>query len=246
MQLGVFSVVPAKWFGRSLVCVYLRIIPQNFGNYPPAWMADQPPSCLKDARGLGETQYRVPSKVDYFEPISGVESNLVYNSFLIGRPMLAMRIKDALRAVDVLSRRTDVNPSKIFVLGEGAGGVMAEFVAALDRRVTGIAVAGTLLDYRQIIDTGNYAIHVDLFLPQILRYFDLPELAAEIAPRPFLLLDSQDALKRALSLESVKQEMRMGLRTYQLLGASSQLSMQTTPDRNTRLEVILQWLNRLR
>ena len=56
-----------------------------------------------------------------------------------------------------------------------------------DRRVAGVAVANALLNYRQIIETGNYAIHVNLFLPQILRYFDLPDLAVGITPRPFLL-----------------------------------------------------------
>jgi len=203
-------------------------------------------ACAIDVRGLGETQYRIQSKVDYFEPISGVEANMVYNSFLIGKPMLAMRIKDALRAVDVLSRRSDADPSKIFVLGEGGAGVMAQFVAALDRRVAGVAVVNALLNYRQIIETGNYAIHVNLFLPQILRYFDLPDLAVGITPRPFLLLDSQDASKSPLPVETVRQELRLALQTYQLLGASARLSLQTTPDRNAQLQAIFEWLNGLR
>jgi cephalosporin-C deacetylase-like acetyl esterase len=203
-------------------------------------------ACAIDVRGLGETQYRIQSKVDYFEPISGVEANMVYNSFLVGKPMLAMRVKDALRAVDLLSQRSDADPSKIFVLGESGGGVMAQFVAALDRRVAGVAVVNTLLNYRQIIETGNYSIHVNLFLPQILRHFDLPDLTVGITPRPFLLLDSQDASKKPLPVETIRQELRLALQTYQLVGAGSRLSLQTTPDRNAQLQVIFEWLNRLR
>jgi cephalosporin-C deacetylase-like acetyl esterase len=202
--------------------------------------------CAIDPRGLGETQYRIQSKVDYFQPISGVETNMVYNSFLVGRPMLAMRIKDALRAVDLLNQRSDTDLSKIYVFGEGAGGVIAQFVAALDRRVSGVAVVNALLNYRQIVETGNYAIHVSLFLPQILRHFDLPELAVGITPRPFLLLDSQDALKKPLQENTIRQELQFALQTYQLLGASSRLSLQTTSDRNAQLQAVFEWLSRLR
>jgi cephalosporin-C deacetylase-like acetyl esterase len=202
--------------------------------------------CAIDPRGLGETQYRIQSKVDYFQSISGVETNMVYNSFLVGRPMLAMRIKDALRAVDLLNQRSDADLSKIYVLGEGAGGVIAQFVAALDRRVSGVAVVNALLNYRQIVETGNYAIHLSLFLPQILRHFDLPELAVGITPRPFLLLDSQDALKRPLQEKTIRQELQLALQTYQLLRASSRLSLQTTSDRNAQLQAVFEWLSRLR
>ena len=80
--------------------------------------------CAIDPRGLGETQYKVETKVNYFHPSLGVEENLVYNSFLTGKPMLAMRIKDSLRAVDLLSQRPEVETSKIYVLGVGGGGLM--------------------------------------------------------------------------------------------------------------------------
>jgi cephalosporin-C deacetylase-like acetyl esterase len=201
--------------------------------------------CAIDPRGLGETQYQIQGKADYFQPISGVETNMTYNSFLVGRPMLAMRIKDALRAVDLLSQRPDANPSQIYVLGEDGGGIMAQFVAALDRRVAGVAAVNTLLNYRQIIETGNYAIHVSLFLPQILRHFDLPELAVGIAPRPLLLLDSRDPMRKPLLEKTMRQELQLASQTYRMLGAGARLSLQTTSGRNAQLQAVIEWLSRL-
>jgi cephalosporin-C deacetylase-like acetyl esterase len=202
--------------------------------------------CAIDPRGIGEGQYQIQGKSDYFQPVSGVETNMTYNSFLVGRPILAMRIKDALRAVDLLSQRSDAKPSQIYVLGENGGGIMAQFVAALDRRVAGAAAVNTLLNYRQIIETGNYAIHVNLFLPQILRHFDLPELAIGISPRPFLLLDSRDAMKQPLPEKTIRQELRLASQAYQMLGAGSRLSVQITSDRGAQLEAVIEWLSRLK
>ena len=197
--------------------------------------------CAIDPRGLGETQCKIESKVDYFHPSLGVEENLVYNSFLIGKPMLAMRIKDSLRALDLLSQRSEVEASKIYVLGAGGGGLMAQFVTALDRRVAGTASVNALLSYRQIIETGNYAVHVNLFLPEVLRYFDLPEVAAGVAPRPFLLLNAQDPMKRPLSAERVQQELQSAGQSYQLLGARERLHIQVAEDKAGRDKIIMEW-----
>jgi hypothetical protein len=49
-----------------------------------------------------------------------------------------------------------------------------------------------------------------------------------------------------LPVETVRQELRLALQTYQLLGASARLSLQTTPDRNAQLQAIFEWLNGLR
>jgi hypothetical protein len=160
--------------------------------------------------------------------------------------MMAMRIKDALRAVDLLSQRPDAKPSQICVLGENGGGIMTQFVAALDRRVAGVVTVNTLLNYRQIIETGNYAIHVNLFLPQILRHFDLPELAIGISPRPLLLLDSRDAMKQPLPEKTIRQELQSASQAYQLMGASSLLSVQITADRSAQLQAVVEWLSHLK
>ncbi|MGH9672921.1 MAG: alpha/beta hydrolase [Bryobacteraceae bacterium] len=94
------------------------------------------------------------------------------NAMHTGRTIDSMRLWDVLRALELLRAQPDVDPARITVLGKGAAAGLALYAALLDDRILQAVLMDPPLSHRQ----------GPIFL-NVLRYLDLPEAAAMIAPR---------------------------------------------------------------
>ncbi|MBI3973709.1 MAG: acetylxylan esterase [Chloroflexi bacterium] len=167
-----------------------------------------------DVRGIGETAPRSTGRGT--NPATGwimdPEAFLTYESFVAGRPLFGMRLRDVACAVDYLLDRADVDRvARIALAGWGAGGLLALHAAALDDRISRVATLETLASYRSIVEHERYAHHVGSFIPGVVRCadspdgYDLGDVEALIAPRPVLRLRSVDHLRQPLTPESDEQ-----------------------------------------
>src|SRR5262249_31185175 len=59
--------------------------------------------------------------------------------YLLGTSLARFRIADGIRALDYLTKRPEVDPSRIGCVGNSGGGTLTAYIAALDRRVTAAA-----------------------------------------------------------------------------------------------------------
>ena len=139
-----------------------------------------------DARRHGERLWRN----DYKSPWGMIEEGrwVDYRDLLIGT------VIDYRRALDYLSTRADIDPSRVGVLGYSSGGTMAMQLAAVDDRIHVVSVCVTsAYGYSSL-----KSLHKDLTTPEISsRLLSLPvrtqaiseqNYAAAIGSRPFLLL----------------------------------------------------------
>ncbi|MCS6859197.1 MAG: hypothetical protein NZT92_02615 [Abditibacteriales bacterium] len=101
------------------------------------------------------------------------------NSIIWGRPEVGMAGHDVKRAVDFLRQRSDVDRRKIFCVGLGEMGVTALVSGVFDDRIAAIATDDLGRTYRRGRERP--------LLPRLLRYGDLPQMAATLAPRPLWL-----------------------------------------------------------
>ncbi len=122
----------------------------------------------------------------------------------LGRPLLSMRVQDALGAMRYLVSRPEVDADNVSVLGHGEGGVIGVFVAALDGKVKRAVACRSLVDFRTLLENRYYAQPASLFVPGILRHFDLPQVVAAAAPRRVLLINTVDGLGRRLAVATVR------------------------------------------
>ncbi len=166
-----------------------------------------------DVRGIGETAPApsppakpVPRTQErmYRDFFFNPETNLARGAMNLGRSLLAMRVHDTLAALQVLCSRPDVDPADIRVFGRREGGVIGMFAAALDPRVRLLAAHRPLIDFRALVDTRYYAQPASLFVPGILRHFDLPQVAAAASPRRVLLINAVDSMGRRLAPQTVR------------------------------------------
>jgi cephalosporin-C deacetylase-like acetyl esterase len=160
-----------------------------------------------DVRGTGETAS--PARGRPNEWVSGAEAFLTYESFVLGKPLLGMRLRDLACAVEYLGSRADVDAGAgVAVVGWGASGLLALHLAALEPSVRAVAAVDTLASYRSLVEHEHYSHHVSGMVPGVVRGVDSPDgydvddLVDLAAPRPVLRLRPVDHLNQPLVAET--------------------------------------------
>lgn len=175
-----------------------------------------------DPRGLGETKPTRTNEFDrhggYSAQLLGFEAALAYDGLKIGVPLFGMRLLDVIKGIDYLCSREEVNIDQIGCIGHGVGGLLAMYAGSIDGRIELVVADEPLLSYRALVQSQFYAHHFDTFLPEVIKAFDLPDVAATIAPRTLILIHPVDAMKNRVPTEVVEKEYAWAKGIYRFLG----------------------------
>lgn len=140
-----------------------------------------------DPRGVGKLR---PAGLDvkghkYADPLCGVEENIAYNAFLVGKNLLGMRVADVLKAVAVI--RSDTKATKFVLCGCRDSALVACLAAAIEPAIDAVAVEDMMLSFWPLFEAAGKPINAASLLPRMLR--DLGDISAAItaiAPREVL------------------------------------------------------------
>ena len=112
-----------------------------------------------------------------------------------GRYPLAMKAADLLRAAELLRTYRSIDPARLIYVGaDGHTGVAALCAALLDERACGAAACSLLASFQEFLADKSCRVPdcaEIAFLPGALQAFDIPDLAAAVAPRPLLLMGAR-------------------------------------------------------
>jgi hypothetical protein len=123
---------------------------------------------------------------DYADALVGVEANIAYNAFLVGKSLLGMRVTDVSAAVKQFVERWQ--PARVVLCGRSDAALVACLAAATDPAVTMVAVEGLPLSFVPLFDSVGRPINAGSILPGLLRDFgDVADIMAEIGPRKVLV-----------------------------------------------------------
>jgi dienelactone hydrolase len=103
---------------------------------------------------------------------------------LLGKVLIAENLRDCLWAVELLARRPEVDAERLGCVGLSYGGRMTMLTAALEPRLKVAVISGALNVMQERVG-GQYSCGAQV-IPGLLKYGDVPEIAALIAPRPCL------------------------------------------------------------
>jgi cephalosporin-C deacetylase-like acetyl esterase len=196
-----------------------------------------------DLRGWGETRWTRHAQLtgDYFG-VLGQEAMMYYANYMLGRWTVTQRMQDVARALDVLAARTDVDRGRIAAVARGAAGIVALHAAALDERVSALAVYETLASYREIVNADHTTHNVSGVVPGALLHYDLPDVAGALAPRPAFVGAPRDALGAPLAAGAAEMLHAGAAEVHGHLGGS--LHLESSADRPTLQRAIERWVLR--
>ncbi len=164
-----------------------------------------------------------------------------------GQVMWGMMVFDALRSVDYLVSRPDVDASRIATLGISMGSTLAWWTAALDERIGTCIDLCCLTDFDALEAIGNLDGHgVYYYVPRLRQHFTAAGINALIAPRAHLALAGRyDRLTPLAGLERIDRELR---EVYVAAGAPDAWRLETYPcghlETAAMRAVAIAWLER--
>ena len=149
-----------------------------------------------EIRGFGERRdRRAPLLCDPGHDPHSLDPNVTCKhaamvALLLGRTSLGEKILDARRALDALARFPEVDGTRIYAIGNSGGGTLAWYAACIEPRLKGLILGSCFATYASSIGSVDHCC--DNYLPEALRWFDFPDLALLVAPRPLAVVMGRD------------------------------------------------------
>lgn len=163
--------------------------------------------CRRDARtskgGLGRSAC---------QPAAGA-------ALLLGETMIGWRVRDVMRTIDYLETRADIDAQRIGVTGISGGGTITVFSAAVDRRIRAAFASGYLNTFRDSIFSIAHCI--DNYVPGILQWAEMYDVAGLIAPRPFFA--ESGTRDDIFPIEAFRESFAKVKQVYEVMGAADRL-----------------------
>ncbi len=136
-----------------------------------------------DPRGLGETEPRARQNRELVE-LFGEDWHEALLSLMLDRPLLGQRVYDLLAVLEWAVAEGLATEAGVYLYGRGAAGPVALHAAALDGRFAALDLDRSLVSWQALVEARFHRRQLTNVVPGALRHYDLPELAAAIAPRP--------------------------------------------------------------
>ncbi len=153
-----------------------------------------------DLRGYGDTE---PALYPYeIASWGSIDRYLAYTSAALDDSVIAMRVRDGLSSLAYLRSRPEVDNSNIIVTGCGQAAIAALHVALIDGKVKGVVIWDSLVSFISLLKTEKYTWDADTFIPEILTYYDLPDLIASLQI-PVMVCNPLDGAGEPVSGEAI-------------------------------------------
>ena len=135
-------------------------------------------------------------------------------TMMLGKSAAGLRVMDAMRVVDYLQSRKDVDGDAIGVMGISGGGMHAFFSAAMDPRIRAAVISGYFCNWHHSILAMFHC--TCNFVPGLLNLGELSDLAGLIAPRPLLV--EHGTRDDIFPIEHVKRTVAQAKQAWKVLG----------------------------
>jgi cephalosporin-C deacetylase-like acetyl esterase len=176
-----------------------------------------------DVIGTGET--RLQSKSDdldtYEAMLEGPESQWAVRALNTGLSLFGLRVFNVLCGLQYLRSRWNVQKDRISLVGVGRGALWSLYAAALDTTVSRVALLRGLASYKCLTERRRHNHHFSIYLPGCLQSFDLPQVAACVAPRPLTIINAVDSRKDRCDLHAIQLSYALAKSVYKVRGQPS-------------------------
>ncbi|MBS1853972.1 MAG: acetylxylan esterase [Acidobacteria bacterium] len=182
-----------------------------------------------DVMGQGE-------RLQYFDPATGKSrlggptaehAQAALQSEALGEHISRYFVWDAMRAIDYLSTRREIDPQRIGAFGCSGGGTVTAYLAALDDRVKAAASACYITAFAELLPSRTGVQEAEQSIPGFiaagLDFADWVELAA---PRPYAIVSTTEDM---FPIEGARRTFEEAKRFWGLYGAADRIEWITGP-----------------
>ncbi len=145
-----------------------------------------------------------------------------------GRTLFGQMLGEQTGALQWLAGRSDVDASRIGVLGISMGATLGYFLAALAPQIAAVAQLCCYADFATLVETGAHDLHGHyLTIPGLLAATSTGAIAGLVAPRPQLIcVGLEDPLTPPLAIERAFAQTSAA---YQAAGAGNAVTLWAEP-----------------
>ncbi len=145
---------------------------------------------------------------------------------LLGRTMVRERAWDVSRAVDMLETLPEIDREHIALMGNSGGGTATYYTAAVEPRIRVAMPSCAICSFDHSIGVMR---HCDCnYIPRMIKYFDMGEVACMIAPRPLIVVAGQ--LDTGFEIEGTKKVFSVIEEIYKKEGAPENCKLIVGPE----------------
>lgn len=172
-----------------------------------------------DLRGTGETREELDRSDAFFTHFGAFESAMT--AMLVNKTLIGLRAQDIVRAVDLLASRGDVELQSLSAYGFGEAAPVLLHAAALDDRIKSVVLKNMLASYELVVTEKISRRVFENIIPGVLSKYDLPDLAATLAPRRLVIVNPVNPRGQRLELSEVRLQYENTKAVFQIAGAAT-------------------------
>lgn len=173
--------------------------------------------------------------------IDSVSFNLWYTSTLIGRSIVGIRAGDVVRLAGILKKNNNI--SEVYGIARKEMAPVLLHAAVFDPDIKRIALIEPYSSYQSIAMNRFYNPEfVHSIVPGALKAYDLPDLAAGLAPRKLLIANSTDGNSKSTDVESINKDLNLINIAYRSLNADGQLKIVSGKSTEKISDLYLEWI----
>jgi len=143
--------------------------------------------------GKSDADPENPANIEAYNAWAGAHEDIMSKSlFCGGTTWPGVFLAEDMKALDVLSNRTDVDPGRIGCGGLSGGGLRTVYLGGTDPRIKCAVCAGFMTTWNDFLLNKSYTHTWMTYTPLLPRYMDFPEILGLRVPLPTITLNDID------------------------------------------------------
>lgn len=173
--------------------------------------------------------------------IAGSSHNIWYASILIGRSIAGVRAGDVVRLTMLLKKRSGI--SEVYGLARREMAPVLLHAASFDQAIARIALVEPYSSYQSIVMNHFYDPgFIHNAIPGGLKAYDLPDLAASLAPRKLMMIGTTDGNGKKDDQADIDKDLAIIRTGYQNRNADGQLSIVSLESTEKPYNLFMEWI----
>ena len=171
--------------------------------------------------GLNDNDPERPENIKAYNEWAGQHEHVMAKSlFSAGTTWPAVFFAEDRKALDILSAREDVDPTRIGCGGLSGGGMRTAFMGGLDPRIKCAVCVGFMTTWKDFVLNKSFTHTWMTYVPLLPNELDFPEILGLRTPLPTLILNDED--DGLYTLPEMKRADKILSEVYKKANASNQ------------------------